>query len=214
MPTDFTAVWNFCAEAMATTSDGRIVTVALDASVVRDRAQASEWKPISARFRAAYIIDTRPGPMDHDSLDVPNLSALKNALLIPVARWPHAELRIVDDEIRVEPSSFKAGDRVTVYVTVHNVGAESARVFLYIGGVAECSDLGMGLAEAKGEIPAGQATTFRSEVRVPDLLRWWLAARAELMSIKQMIRKYEMTRVMKGAEKPIGPGPFKKCWAG
>jgi hypothetical protein len=58
---DPTGVWNFCAEATATTSDGRIVTVALDASVVRDRARLIEYKPISARFSAAYINDGRPG---------------------------------------------------------------------------------------------------------------------------------------------------------
>jgi hypothetical protein len=145
---------------------------------------------------------------------VPNLSALKNALLIRVARWPHAELRIADDEIRDKPTSFKAGDRVTAFVTVQTISGEAARVRLFIAGSAECSDLGMVLAEVKGEIPAGQATAFRSEVRVPDLLRWWLRADAELMPVKQTIWKYEITRVSKGTAKPVGPGPFQKCSAG
>jgi len=211
---DPTRAWNFCAETMATLSDGRMVTVALDASVVRDPSQPSVWKPISARFRAAYIIDTRPSRRRFDSLDVPNLSALKDALLLPVARWPHAELRIAADDIRVEPASFEPGDRVTVFVTVHNVGTESARVRLDVGGAPECSDLGFILAEVRGEIPAGRAVTLRSEVKVPDFPRWWLQASAMLLPLKQTIQKYEITQVAKQAVKPIGAAPFKKCSVG
>jgi hypothetical protein len=206
--------WNVCARVTAILRDGRNVSIALAASVVQDVNRPGEWRPATARLASAYVIDARPGPHGFDSLDVASLHELPAALEIPVSRWPHAELRVMDD-LRLEPASFKPGDMVTAVVTVQNIGAAPARIRLHIGGLPECSDLGFVVAAPmESTIPAGQAVTLRSEIKVPDLPRWWLDATTELLPVAQMIRKYELTREWKGAFKPIGPGPFKKCIAG
>jgi hypothetical protein len=203
--------WNVCAQVTAFLRDGRSVSIALAASVVPDMNRPGEWIPRSARLGSAYVIDGRPGPRRLDSLDVSNLHELSDALAIPVSRWPHAELQVMDD-LRLEPASFKPGHRVTAIVTVRNVGAASARIRLLISGLPECSDIGFSLSPAvEGTIPPGQTVTLRSEITVPDLPRWWLRASTELLPVAQMIRKYEGTGVMKGTGKPIGPGPFKQC---
>jgi hypothetical protein len=203
--------WNVCTQVTAFLRDGRSVSIALAASVVPDMNRPGEWKPRAARLGSAYVIDGRPGPHHMDSLDVANLHELSDALAIPVSRWPHAELQVMDD-LRLEPDSFKPGDRVTAIVTVRNVGAASARIRLLISGLPECSDIGFSLSPAvEGTIPPGQTVTLRSEITVPDLPRWWLRASTELLPVAQMIRKYEVTGVMKGTGKPIGPGPFKQC---
>jgi hypothetical protein len=206
--------WSVCARVMASYRDGRTVSIALAASVVADVNRPGEWRPATARLDSAYVIDARPGPHGFDSLDVASLHELPAALKIPVSRWPHAELRVMDD-LRLEPASFKPGDLVTAIVTVRNIGAAPARIRLHIGGLPECSDLGLIVAApVEGTIPPGQAVTLRSEVKAPDLPRWWLDATAELLPVAQMIRKYEVTGEWKNTMKPIGPGPFKKCIAG
>jgi hypothetical protein len=162
---------------------------------------------------SAYVINERPGRRHLDSLDVASLHQLSDALAIPIARWPHAELQITQDDLRIEPTSFKPGDRVTVVVTVHNIGAESARVRVYLDGLPECSDVGFRLviAPLSGKIPAGKQMTWRADITVPDLTRWWVHASAEVLPVAQMIRKYEVTNLMKGTLKAIGPLPFRKC---
>jgi hypothetical protein len=195
-----TLPWNVCARVTAILRDGRNVSIALAASVVPDVNRPGEWRPATARLASVYVIDARPGPHGFDSLDVASLHELPAALEIPVSRWPHAELRVMDD-LRLEPASFKPGDR--------------ARIRLHIGGLPECSDLGLVVAAPmESTIPAGQAVTLRSEIKAPDLPRWWLQATTELLPVAQMIRKYELTREWKGTSKQIGPGPFKKCIAG
>jgi hypothetical protein len=199
--------WNVCAQMTATLSDDRSVSIALAASVVPDRDRPGDWRPSAARLSSAYVLDGR-----RDSLDVPTLHQLPETLAIPVGRWPHAELQITQEDLRIEPTSFKAGDRVTVVVTVHNVGAELARVRVAVGGAPECSDIGNLLtAPLSGKISAGEQMTWRVEITVPDWPRWWLSALADLMPVSQMIRKYQMTPVTKSASKPIGPLPFRTC---
>ena len=206
--------WSVCAQVTAFLRDERSVSVALAASVVPDVNRPGEWIPRSARLGSAYVIDGRPGPHRLDSLDVPSLHELSDALAIPVSRWPHAELQVMDD-LRIEPASFNPGDRVTVIVTVRNVGVASARILLHIGGRPDCSDIGFYVSPSvDGTIPPGQAVTLRSEITAPDLPRWWLHASTELLPVAQMIRKYEKTGELKGTAKPIGPGPFKKCSSG
>jgi hypothetical protein len=167
--------------------------------------------PGTLHLAAAYIVDPRPGPRPDDSLDVPKLSDLPRALALPVTNWPHAELRVSPNDLRLEPKSFRPGDRITVAVTVRNIGHESARVRVSITEAPECSDIGGVLRELDGTVPAGQSTTWRSEITAPNLPRWILGARVDLMPVAQMIRKYEMSAGSKGTFKLIGRRPSTKC---
>jgi hypothetical protein len=205
------APWSLCALVTASLNDGREVAIALAASVIRDLSKPGDWKVLSVHLFAAYVVDTRPGARLRDSLDVPTLGDLPQALALSVANWPHAELRIRADDLRVEPPSFRPGDQVTVVVTVRNIGAESAHVRLSIHGVPECTDIGFALRELEGTVPAGQAVTWRSQITAPNFSRWILGASADLLPVAQMIRKYEVTKGSKGAFKAIGPPSGKKC---
>jgi hypothetical protein len=182
---------------------------------VLDSRRPSEWNPDSARVASIYVVDGRPGPRHLDTLDVATLHDLPSALAMPVSRWPHAELRITPQDLHLEPSSFKAGDKVTAVVTVHNVGGESARVRLYINGRPECSDVAPALSpEVSGVIAAGKSMTWRTEIVIPNFTRWYLGATTELLRAAQMFLKYEITNVSKGTAIPIGPRPFTKCSVG
>ena len=210
-PPNDDAPWNLCASLDASLSDGRQVAIAVSASVVRDSSRPGEWKALSAHLVAAYVVDPRPGPRQDDSLDVPVLRGLPRALALPIADWPHAELRISPGDLRLEPSSFRPGDRITVAVTVRNVGHEPARVHVTVTETPECSDIGGVLRELEGTVRAGQATTWRSEITAPNLPRWILGASVDLMPVTQIIQKYQMSSGSKGTSKLIGRRPSTKC---
>jgi hypothetical protein len=213
-PDDFETPWNVCALVTVTLPDDRTVSLALAASVVRDRDRQGEWKPRGAHLTNAYVVDGRPGPRHLDSLDVASLPELSRALTIPVASWPHADLRVAPEDLRIEPPSFEARQRVSVVVTIHNVGSASARARLNVQGRPQCSEFTATApgAAVDGDVPARGAVTFRLAMTTPDAPRWLLEAHVEVLPAAQMIRKYDASGpVIKGAAKAIGPHPFPTC---
>ena len=183
-------------------SDERIVAIGLAASVVPDLDRPGEWNVTSVQLAGAYVVDGRPGPRYLDSLDVSSLSDLSRALSLPVDNWPHAELQITPADLRLEPESFGSGDHVTVVVTARNVGAELARVNVFIAKF-KCSDVGIVLGQTQGRIPAGQAMTWRFEIMAPEA-QWLLQANLDLVRVSQNILKYEKPDVHKGTSKVVG----------
>jgi hypothetical protein len=206
-PADVNAAWQVCAQATILLPDRRVVSLALSAQILR------AWRPLSVRFGNGFVIDQ--GNQGNGALDVRSLRDLPGALLLPARAWPRADLRIDDNDLRIEPDSARSGDSATVTVTVRNVGADLARVRVYITGIADCSDIGNTLATLSGRIPPGDAWTSQTTVVIPTIgPGWWLSAHVDLMSVAQGIRKIDIngrTGGIKSVSRRVGAAPTRNC---
>jgi hypothetical protein len=201
-PLDPNVPWRLCAQWAASLPDGRVVAIALSAQIV------GSGTPQNVRFGSAYIIDTK---YRYDSLDVHTLRELPAALEIAVDRWPHAELSVSADDVRLEPASPKPGERAEAVVTVRNTGADLARVRILLARSPECSDSSEPFATKEDKIPPGEALVWRQPFTAPPSPQGSLHVRAELLSVAHYIRKYESSPQPKEVSKPIGSGPLKNC---
>jgi hypothetical protein len=203
-PVEPTVPWRVCAQAAAVLGDGRVVSIALAAQMIGATPQ-------SVQFGNAYIVNSR---YRYDSLDVRTLRELPAALEIPVERWPHAELSVTAEDVRLEPANPGPGAPAEAIVTVRNKGADLARVRILLAQRSECSESSEPLATKEGRIPPGESLIWRQKFTAPPGPRWWLNVRADLLSVARYIRKYESSPEPKEISKPVGPGPFKNCVGG
>ena len=169
------------------------------------------WRAFSVALANAFIVDEH----NRDSLDVQWLQDLPAALRRPPKQWPHADLRMSQRDLRIEPATAKPGEHAIVTVTVRNVGADLARVRVSVSGSAPCSDIGQWLGDLSGKIPPGQTWTSRAQIIVPAVGNTWLlSASVELMPVTQFIGKQDVGRTGRWDDVGLeahGPGPRREC---